>query len=43
MKPKYGINDLAHDIAYIAIFAGLILFLIGSYPELLDKLIHLHK
>ncbi len=40
MANKYTINDLAHDIAYIAIFVGLILLIIGYFPEISNRIIH---
>ncbi len=40
MNKGYSIKDFIYDFAYIAVLLGLVLFLIGSFPELFNKITH---
>ncbi len=42
-KNKYNIKDIPYDIAYLAVLLGLLLFIIGSFPEFFDGLLNLNK
>ncbi len=42
-KPPYGWKDLFTDAAIVAVVCGLVMLIIGSFPEFFGKLLTFYK
>ncbi|KGG14439.1 hypothetical protein EV11_1100 [Prochlorococcus sp. SS52] len=43
MTKKYNSKDLMYDAAYIAVLIGILLIVIGSFPEFFGKILQIIK
>ena len=42
-QPPYGWKDLLSDVAIIAVIAGIVLLIVGSFPEFFGKFLPFSK